>query len=178
MYVFLIIVSCLLWALATVALFKRLVAAPALSFLGLLAISAAARDGVPILPLNATLLTGWLCMTLVVTIATSMQPAPLRAQSRGMGYIVAGAFTGMAVGLLGFTFSASLSLLYAVMVTATVAGTFFGFLLFANTPDGKGVAPASGNFFKYLLAKGFPTAITVMQIGVVIVIALALHNLG
>lgn len=34
----------------------------------------------------------------------------------------------------------------------------------------------AGNFFKYLLAKGFPTAITIMQIGVVLVIVIALYQ--
>ena len=60
----------------------------------------------------------------------------------------------------------------------TVAGVFLGFLLYTRTPQGAPVNLLSGNFFSYLLAKGFPAAITVMQLGVVLVIALALYNIA
>lgn len=115
-------------------------------------------------------------MTVVVMLATMMQPVAVRRQSRGMGYMIGGAFAGLAVGLLGFTVSSSLSLLYGMMIVGVAAGIFLGFLLYTKTPEGSPVGITSGFFFKYLLAKGFPTAITVMQIGVVLVILVALHN--
>ena len=59
------------------------------------------------------------------------------------------------------------------MILATVAGICLGFLLYTNTPDGRPVAPRTGHFFKYLLAKGFPTAVTVMQAGVALVLWVA-----
>lgn len=121
---------------------------------------------------------GWLLMTLVVMFTIVLQPEAMRRQTRGMAYITGGALVGLAVGLLGFTAVSSLSMLYAFMIVAVVAGIFFGFLLYTNTPDGKPVGISSGNFFKYLLAKGFPTAITVMQIGVVLVMVIALHNVN
>ncbi|MDE6142491.1 MAG: hypothetical protein K2F94_00270, partial [Muribaculaceae bacterium] len=117
------------------------------------------------------------CMTIVVATATMLQPVPLRRASRGMGYIMTGAIAGMAIGLLGFSFASHVSMLYAIMVVATAAGTFFGFLIYTNTPQGRPVGIGSGNFFKYLLAKGFPTAITVMQLGVVLVLLIAINNI-
>ena len=87
-----------------------------------------------------------------------------------------GALVGLAVGLLGFTVSSNISLLYSIMILAVIAGIFLGFLLYTQTPSGRPVGPGSGNFFRYLLAKGFPTAITVMQIGVVLVLIIALNN--
>lgn len=176
MAVFLIISSVVLWVAAIVMLPLRTLYAPALSYLGLLVISFAKSNGIPILPVNNVILTGWLCMTLVVMLATLMQPVAVRNERRGMGYIIIGAFMGMAVGLLGFTLSASLSILYGIMIVATAAGIFFGFMLYTKTPEGSGLDFSSGNFFRYLAAKGFPTAITVMQIGVVLVITLALYN--
>ena len=46
----------------------------------------------------------------------------------------------------------------------------------SHAPEGAGFGPSSGHFFNYLLAKGFPTAITVMQIGVALVLAIALQK--
>lgn len=173
MAIFLIIVSCLLWAASIWALARREGVAPALSFLGLLAISFAERDGYKVLPVNGTILTAWLSMTVVVTVVSFLQPEMLRRQRRGMGYIIAGALAGMAVGSLGFTFSLSIGMLYAAMILGTIAGIFLGFLLYTRTPDGRPVAIGSGRFFRILLAKGFPAAITVMQIGVAVVLAIA-----
>lgn len=177
MAIFLIIVSVLLWIGALVTLPKRSLFSPCLSFIGLFAISFAKNDGYQIIPINNTILTGWLCMTILVMLATYMQPAPVRNSARGMGYIMIGGIVGLALGLLGFTFSSNLSMLYGIMIVAVIAGIFFGFLLFSNTPGGKGVDLNSGNFFKYLFAKGFPTAITLMQIGVILVILLAINQL-
>lgn len=178
MTIFLIILSCLLWACAIAALPTRISIGPALSYLGLVTLSLATRNGYPLLPINATILTGWFCMTLVVTLIIFMEPVPVRTQTRGMGYIVIGALAGLAVGLLGFTVSMDLTLLYSLMILAVVAGIFLGFLLYTRTPAGSHGAPGSGNFFRYLLAKGFPTAITVMQIGVVLVLVIALNNIS
>lgn len=174
--IFLIILSCLFFISAIICLIWRQVLSPALSFLGLLMLSFNGSDGYPVLPLNSAILISWLSMAVVVTLATIMQAPAVRAQSRGMGYIIVGALAGMAVGLLGFTFTNSLMLLNGIMIIGVLAGIFFGFILYANTPNGAAVKPGSGYFFKYLLAKGFPAAITIMQTGVALVLAIALNN--
>lgn len=176
MAIFYIVLSIVCWAAGLFFLFRKQLVAPALSYLGLLFISMAERSDIPLVPVNNTILIGWLCLTLVVMLATVIQPPAITAQTRGEGYMLGGALTGMAVGLLGFTFSASLSVLYGIMVVATLAGIFFGYLLFTNTPAGSAVGFRSGRFYTYLLAKGFPTAITVMQIGVVLVILVATRS--
>ena len=176
MTIFLIILSCILWLLSLWLLRGRQVAAPAASFLALFVLSLAKKNGWQLLPINLTMLTGWLCMTLVVMFACYLQPAPVRAQTIGWGYITGGAITGMMLGLLGSTFNISISMLYGIMILATVAGIFIGFLLYTNTPDGRAVAPRSGYFFKYLLAKGFPTTVTVMQAGVALVLLVAIQK--
>lgn len=176
MTVFLIILSCVLFAGAIWALATRIVLAPALSYIGLVCLSLATRNGYPLLPVNGTILAGWFCMTLVVTFTIFLEPQAVMRQTRGMWYIIVGALAGLAVGLLGFTVSASTTLLYSIMILAVAAGIFLGFLFYTRTPDGRPVAPGSGNFFKYLLAKGLPTAITVMQIGVVLVLVIALNS--
>lgn len=175
--VFLIILSSLLWIAALAALPFRSFYAPALSYLGLLCLSFATKDGYQLVPINGVMLTGWLCMTIVVMLLTLMQPNVVRKDSRGSGYMIAGALAGMAVGLLGFTFApANLSLLYGMMIIGVIAGIFCGFLLYSRTPDGVILAPGSGHFFRFLLAKGFPVAITVMQIGIAAVLAVALYT--
>lgn len=178
MTIFLIILSILLWAGAVWCLYGRQTIAPALSYLAMFALSFLSENGMKILPLNATILTGWLIMTLVVMFAAALQPEPVRRQTRGMTFFIGGAAVGLALGLLGFSVGSDLSLRYAIMVLATAAGTALGFLLYTNTPDGRPVRPGSGHFFSYLLAKGFPTAITLMQLGVVLVLLIALKNVN
>ena len=56
------------------------------------------------------------------------------------------------------------------MIIASAVGTFLGAMMYAFTPDGKNVNLNSGHFFSYFLAKGFPTAISVMQLGTVLVV--------
>lgn len=126
-----------------------------------------------LLPLNNTIILTWLCMTVIVMGATMMQPLQMRAQHRGVGYLIVGALAGMAVGLLGFSLATDVSMLYGLMIVGTVAGSFFGYFLYSTTPEGKNVSLRSGHFFSYLLAKGFPVAITVMEIGIVIVLMMA-----
>lgn len=172
MALFLIILSGVLWLGSLWLLRGRQIGAPALSFAALVVLSLAKSNGYQLLPINLTMLSGWLCMTLVVTFACWLQPAVIRAQSKGWGYITGGAITGMVVGLLGYTVGGSLSLLNGIMILCTVAGIFLGFLLYTRTPDGRAIAPGSGYFFKYLLAKGFPTAITVMQLGVALLLVI------
>lgn len=169
----LIITGILLWGAAFVALFRRLVLAPALSFLALLAVSFAREDTLPLLPINNVILISWLSITIVVMAATIMQNEETRRSSFGMAYIVTGAVAGMAVGLLGCTVTPDITMRYSIMVVATIAGTFFGYLLFGNTPEGKS---RRQGFFPYLMAKGFPAAITVMQLGVPLVLAIALYD--
>lgn len=177
MSTFIIIISVILFLAAIIFLSLRMLVAPACAFAGLLVISLAHNaQGYPIVPVNTTMLMAWFFMTVVVTIATMMQPVPVRDTSRGMGYITAGAIVGMVVGLLAFTTTYQLNMLYALMIVATAIGTFLGFLIFTNTPNGRAVGVRSGNFWRYLLAKGFPTAITVMQIGVVLVLVIAIYQ--
>lgn len=177
MTVFLIILASLLWACSLWACRGRQLLAPGLSYIALLCMSfCKTANGYPLFPINGTILTGWLCITLVVMLITIMEPEPVRRQTRGMLYMIIGALVGLAIGLLGFTFTQNLHMLYASMVVGVIAGVFFGFLLYTNTPAGRPVGIGSGNFFKYLLAKGFPTAITVMQLGVLFVLIIALQN--
>lgn len=171
-----IIISCVLWALSLYCMYRNQLLAPALSYLGLLGLSMAdGPDGVPLLPLNNSILIGWLCMTLVVMVATLLQPAEIRAQTRGTLYMAGGALTGMALGLLAFSATESLPMRYGVMVVATAVGLFFGFLLFTNTPSGQRVGLRTGNSFRYLLAKGFPIAVAAMMMGIVLVILVAMR---
>lgn len=178
MAVFLIILSVLLWVAAIWCLYGRQTIAPVLSYLGLLAISFASSGGIRLLPVNVTILMGWLCMTLVVMFVSALQPEPVRRQTRGMSFMIGGGVTGLALGLLGFTVTSPVSLRYACMILAVIVGVALGFLLYTNTPDGRPIRPGSGNFFKYLLAKGFPTAITLMMPGVVLVLLIALNNVN
>lgn len=178
MTIFLIIISCIFWGLAFWFLFGRQTLAPAFSYLAMLLLSFAKENGYPVLPLNSTILIGWLCMTMVVMLSAMLQPEQIRRQTRGMSYLIVGAVVGMVLGLLGFSIGDDLNFRYGLMIIATALGTALGFLLYTNTPDGRPVKPGSGNFFRYLLAKGFPTAITVMQLGVVLVLVIALKNVS
>ncbi len=83
----------------------------------------------------------------------------------------------MAAGLLAYTASSELSVLYAIMVVATAIGVVFGFILFVNTPAGRQFGFGSGRFVRYLLAKGFPTALTLMMLGVPLVLIIALYRI-
>lgn len=177
MAIFLIILSCVLWIGSIAALFGYQAAAPALSFLAMLVVSFIDRDGYQALPVNNTMLISWMCMTLVVTLATAMQPEAIKRQTKGMAYMIGGGLVGLAVGLLGYSISTAATVVYAIMIVGVAAGIFFGFLVYGNTAEGQPVRPGTGNFFKYLLAKGFPTAITLMQLGTVLVLAIALNNI-
>lgn len=171
-----IVFSCILFLGSLLLLWYCLPASSAASFLGMLIMSFAKNsEGYPLLPINSNIVFGWLCLTIVVILATLLQPAPVRYAKKGMGYITAGALVGLAIGLLGFTMSPWQNLLYAIMIIGVAAGTFFGYLIYTNTPAGKGARLNSGNFFKYFLAKGFPTAITIMQGGVVLVLIIMMH---
>lgn len=181
MATFLIILSCLLFVTALGLVSVRITLAPVCAYLGLLTLSfATTPEGYPVVPINSTILFGWLCMTIIVMVATIMQAPPLRRSKKGTGYILIGALTGLAVGLLGFSFASTLSLVYGIMIVATAAGCFFGFLLYTNTPEGQPMAIRSGNFYncfvRYFLAKAFPIAITVMQMGVVAVLLIAVYQ--
>ncbi len=176
MTIFLIILSALCFAAGIVMLFRRILVAPALAYIGLLILSFTSKNGYPVLPINGYILVGWLCMTIVVTFAMLLESPAVRAQLRGMPYIVIGGLTGLAVGLLGFTITSSASLLYSIMILGVIAGIFLGFLLYTRTPEGAPVAPGSGHFFRYILAKGFPTAVTLMMVGVVLVLAIAISR--
>ena len=171
MSVLLFIISIIFYLGAILLLFKLQYLAPIISFLGLFFMSMS-----DFLPINATMLLGWLCITLLVSTATYMQPIAIQQQSRGMGYMTIGAIVGMAVGLVAFTSTSMPSMLNGFMILGVIAGTFVGYLMFTNTPEGKQVGIKSGYFYKYLLAKGFPAAITIMQIGISLVIIVAINN--
>ena len=89
-----IIISCVLFALAFWFIYVNQLLAPAISYMGLLALSLADNKlGQPYLPINNTILISWLCMTLVVMVATIMQPGPVRQQTRGVWHMGIGALT-------------------------------------------------------------------------------------
>lgn len=177
MSIFLLIAAIILWVAAIGMLPGRPILGPALSYLGLLCLSlCTSADGISWLPINSNMLISWLAITLVVMVATMLQPASIRMQARGMAYIIGGGVVGLAIGLLGNTVTDSVSALYGIMIVATIVGIFFGFLLYSNTPDGRQVGVMNGNFFRYLLAKGFPTAVTLMQIGLVLVLLIYIHE--
>lgn len=176
MYLALIILSIIAWMLSIVILFRDRMVASAVSYIALLILSLAQKNGYPIVPLNATILICWLCMTLIITTATWLQPPSIRHSPIGIGYITGGALTGMVIGLLGNSFTYDITILYGIMIIATAIGTFFGYLLFVNTPKGRNYSFSSGIFFRYLLAQGFPVAITIMMIGTALVLFMAVNN--
>lgn len=161
----LIIIAGLLYALAALLLFRKEMLGPVASFLALGAMYLSDA-----LPINLNMLIMWLCITLVVTGVTAMQPPAMLAQRRGMGYICVGALTGLAVGMLGYTFTTRPGAVYATMILAVVAGVFFGYFLFTRTPRGALLRTPRTHFFSYLLAKGFPVAIATMMLGVTLIL--------
>jgi len=86
-----------------------------------------------------------------------------------------GGLAGMAAGLASYGLASAVSLVYGLMVGGVVIGVFFGYLIFTRTPAGAGVNLRSGHFFRYLLAKGFPVAITLMMPGMAAVIAILIN---
>lgn len=176
MSVVLIILSCLLWVGAFAAFPRRILLSPALSFCALLLLSFARIHGVPAVPVANSMTLSWLCITLVVMMVILLQNPAIRIQSRGTGYILFGAVAGMAAGLAVYTVSASTNLLYAMMLGGTAIGIILGLLIFSNTPAGRAIAPSTGHFWQYLLAKGFPALITVAQIGIALVILIATYR--
>lgn len=173
MSVFLLIASIIVWAAAIWFLPSRPLFSPALSYLGLVGISFC---NFPTIEVTNSMLMSWLCITVVVMMATILQPAAINRQARGMAYIIGGGVVGLVIGLLGFTVATTISAYYAIMIVATAVGIFFGFLLYSRTPDGSAIGVMSGNFFRYLMAKGFPTAVTLMQIGLVLVLLIAANQ--
>lgn len=173
MMIFLIILSCLIWLAAFLVLPKRIFLGPGLSYCALVILSFAQKNGYPIMPLSTGMLLSWLVITFLTMMIVMLQNPAVRQQSRGIGYMTIGGLAGMAVGLLGFSFSTNLNLLYALMILGVLAGVFFGFLLFTNTPDGRDVALPTGRFFKYLLAKGYPILVTIVMLGIPAVIFIA-----
>lgn len=173
MSIFLIISACLLWGASFLMLFRRILLAPGLSYLALLVLSFATKDGLPLLPVNNVILISWLSITIVVMLTILLQTQQMRSSTAGMGYMTIGAVAGMIVGLLGFTIAEDITMRYSIMVVGTAAGTILGYLMYRNTPSGRS---AQENFLPYLAAKGFPVAITVMQAGVALVLALALYS--
>lgn len=173
MTTFLIISGVIMYLAAIALLFRRQIVSPIAAWGAMTTIGLSET-----LPINNTMIIGWLSMAFIVMAATWLQPEAIKQQRRGIWYMLIGALTGMSVGLLAFSTTTSLSLLYGIMIVATIAGLCFGFLFFTNTPRGREVGIRSGHFITYLTAKGFPIAITVMQLGIVLVLLLAVHNIN
>lgn len=164
----LIILALILMAGSLALLFTKESVAPTAAFLGLAAIYFSGS-----LPMKMNLLLTWMCITLMVTAVSAMQPAPVMAQRRGMGYLTVGGVAGLAVGLACMGVVDSLPGVYATMTAGTLAGIFFGYLVFGRTPAGTALRQSRRRYFSYLLAKGFPVAITLLQIGAAILLAVA-----
>lgn len=164
------ILACVLWLLSWWSLFGRPILGPVISFVALWVLSLAGSGGLQLVPVNGTMLIGWLAITLVVSAVTLMQPVAIRQQTRGTGYMLGGALTGMVLSLCGNYVTSDPSLFNGIMIICTAAGTFLGYYLFTRTPEGGAVRPGSGNFFRYLLAKGFPVAVSVMMAGLAAVL--------
>lgn len=165
MSVVLIILAVILYGVAGLLLYKKELLGPVAAFLAMGAVYLS-----DLLPMNLNMIIAWLCLTLVVTGVSAMQAPAVMAQRRSMGYIMTGSIAGLAVGLMGYTFTPSISAVYAIMVLAIVAGIFFGYLLFTRTPDGAQLLTSRSRFFSYLLAKGFPVAIAVSMLGVPLIL--------
>lgn len=165
MSVFLLILSILCFAGSLALIFVREVLAPVVAFCGLLLMWLS-----EVVPLNSTIIIMWLGMSAIVTMITMLQSGRKPLSRVGFGYMTAGGVTGMVVGLLGISFATTASMLYGLMMVATIAGVFFGFMLYTNTPHGRMYNMASGRFFGSLLANGFPVGITIAQIGIVLVL--------
>lgn len=165
----LLILGLVLFALALWLLFVREAIAPVASLLGLVSIYFS-----HLLPLASNMVITWTGITLILLGVSVAQPAVM-AQKRGMAYMTAGAFVGLAVGLVA-ALSASLTLRYAAIIIATAAGIFFGLLFYSRTPSGRDISIGSGRFFSYLAAKGFPLAITVIQASVPLLLYLVINE--
>lgn len=160
-----LILAAVLFVAGGLLLYRRELLGPVAAFLAFASVYASGA-----LAVNLNMLITWLCLTLVVSGVTAMQPQAVMQQNRGMGYMSLGALAGMSVGLLGCTADISAGAVYAFMVLGVVAGVFFGYLLFTRTPDGSELRLTRSRFFSYLLAKGFPLAIAVMMLGVVLIL--------
>lgn len=171
MSVVLLILSIVFFTAAVAFIFIREMLAPLASFLGLLFMWLSKA-----LPINNNMIIMWLCMTVLVICLPMLQDSAMRSRRDGLGYMTAGGFTGMAIGLLGISFASTANMLYGIMIVATLAGIFFGFMLYGNTPTGKQRNPAFSRSFNYLLAKGFPLAVTIIQIGIVFVLLVYINQ--
>lgn len=177
MTVFLIILSVVLYVGGIVTLWRRPLLSPALSYIALVLLSMTKNaSGLPLLPINNTILIGWLCMTVVVMGATIMQPARLTSAAGPTSYLVVGGLAGLAVGLVPSSFGVTVAMLYSSMVIGTAAGVFFGYIIYSRAKVGGGETPGESGYFAPLLAKGFPTALTLMQVGVPLVLLIMLYG--
>lgn len=169
MSIVLLVIALALGGAAFWLLWAREAVAPVAAFLALVALFFS-----DLLPLNVNIIITWLALTLITVGVSIMQPPAVMSQRRGVGYMTVGALCGMVLGLTGMTLAvASLNAVYALMVTGVLVGTFLGYFLYTRTPRGKALSQSRSRFVSYLLAKGFPVAVTVMQLGVVLILWLA-----
>ena len=113
---------------------------------------------------------------MVVMFIIILQTEKMRQQTRGNTSMIIGGLAGLATGLLGYTLTTSISMRYGVMILGVIIGIFCGFLLYSRTPEGNKIRIGTGHFQRYLLAKGFPTAITIIQAGIALVLTIALYE--
>lgn len=169
MSVVLLVIALVLGAVAFWLLWAREVVAPVAAFLGLVTLFFS-----DLLPLNVNIIITWLALTLVTVGVSVMQPPAVMSQRRGVGYMTVGALAGMVLGLPGMTMIVdSLNAVYALMVVGVIIGVFLGYFLYTRTPRGRQLRATRSRFVSYMLAKGAPVAIVVMQLGVVLILWLA-----
>lgn len=169
---FLIILGCILCGVAIWLLYYRALFAPALSFIGIATMGLAYKGYYPIFPIGPAMLISWALIDAGIMFVTSLQPIYIIDERRGMWQIIVGAVAGMALGLLGVNINYNINLHYTLMIVGTAVGTFLGYLYFYLTPKGKEVIENKKEFFEYFLGKGFPVALTIMQIGLILVLAI------
>ena len=162
-----VILAVLLFGVSVLLLFRREMLGPVAAFLAFGPVYLSGQ-----LPMNVNMLVTWLCLTLVVTGVSALQPMAVMSQTRGMGYMSLGALAGMIVGMMAYSLSHSLGFVYSMMCLGVLAGVFLGYLLFTRTPKGMELSMSRSRFFSYLLAKGFPVAVSAMMLGVVAILYL------
>lgn len=172
------ILAALCWAASVALLFRSRLTAPVVSYFGLTAAGLASSAAGGTIPLNRTILIFWLIITFVTLTATALQPREVSTDRRGMAHLVIGTVTGLAIGLLGYTVTDSVAALYAIMMLCTMGGTVLGLLVYSRSPKGGWCAPGSGRFLNTLTSKGFPTAVTLMMPGTLLVLLIAIYRIA